>query len=146
VGTRIGPALGFRLARVTKLMREQVDAELRPHGLTQATWRPLVYLSTGGDGTSQKELAQALGVEGPSVVTLLDGLERRGLIRRQPDEVDRRVRRIFLTDAGRELQRKVHSIGEATERRMLAGIRRDDLDVFMRVLDVLDAALDENTV
>jgi MarR family transcriptional regulator for hemolysin len=48
--------------------------------MTEATWRPLVYVARLGAGVRQKELAIALGIEGPSLVRLLDGLERRRLI------------------------------------------------------------------
>ena len=49
-----------------------------------------------GDGVRQKELATALSIEGPSLVRLLDNLERRGFIERREDETDRRARGIYL--------------------------------------------------
>ncbi len=72
------------------------------YGLTDATWRPLAYVGKLGDGVRQKELATALSIEGPTLVRLLDNLERRGLIERREDETDRRARGIYLTRAGRE--------------------------------------------
>src|SRR5258708_29346283 len=88
---------GFRLARITRRLRQAVDGELHAFGLTEATWRPLAYLGRLGEGIRQKELAQALGIEGPSLVRLLDGLERRGLIERRENEGHRRPPGILFT-------------------------------------------------
>src|ERR1700750_953382 len=94
---------GFNVARLSRRLRQAVDAELRTFGLTDATWRPLAYVGRLGGGVRQKELATALGIEGPSLVRLLDSLERRGLIERREDESDRRARGIYLARARREL-------------------------------------------
>ena len=59
----------------------------------------------------QKELATALSIEGPSLVRLLDNLERRGLIERREDETDRRARGIYLTRAGRDLAVRAAKVG-----------------------------------
>ena len=77
---------GFRVARIARRLRQAVDAELRVLGLTEATWRPLAYVGRLGEGVRQRELAAALGIEGPSLVRLLDNLERRGLIERREHE------------------------------------------------------------
>src|SRR3977135_1138235 len=91
---------GFRVARIARRLRQAVDAELRVLGLTEATWRPLVYVRRLGDGVRQKELVTALSIEGPSLVRLLDNLERRGLIERREDETDRRAPGLYPTTPG----------------------------------------------
>src|ERR1043165_4104286 len=94
---------GFRVSRIARRLRQAIDAELSSFGLTEATWRPLAYVGRLGAGVRQKELAAALGIEGPSLVRLLDSLERRGLIERREDESDRRARGIYLTQAGHDM-------------------------------------------
>ena len=84
-------SFSFRLAYIARRLRQAVDDELRAYGLTDATWRPLVYVGRLGDGVRQKELAQALGIQGPSLVRLLDTLERHGLIERREQESRFRV-------------------------------------------------------
>ena len=108
---------GFRVARIARRLRQAVDAELRVLGLTEATWRPLVYVRRLGDGVRQKELATALSIEGPSLVRLLDNLERRGLIERRADESDRRARGIYLTRPGRDLAKRAAKVGHPRSRR-----------------------------
>ena len=68
---------GLLVARLSRRLRQAVDAEMRLIGLTEATWRPLIYLRSLGEGVRQKELATAMSIEGPSLVRLLDSLERR---------------------------------------------------------------------
>ena len=136
---------GFLVARLARRLRSAVDAELRAIGLTEATWRPLVYLRRLGDGVRQKELATALSIEGPSLVRLLDSLERRGLIERREDESDRRARGIHLTRSGRDLAVRAAKVGNAIQERLLAGVPAADLETCERVLGTLERELGERT-
>ena len=137
-----GSEFGFRVARIARRLRQAVDSELGAYGLTEATWRPLAYVGRLGDGVRQKELAAALGIEGPSLVRLLDSLERRGLIKRREHEGDRRVRGIYLTPPGRELQRRVLRIGDNIVQRLLAASHPDDLEACNRLFGAIERALD----
>lgn len=134
---------GFRVARIARRLRQAVDAELRVFGLTEATWRPLAYVGRLGDGVRQKELATALSIEGPSLVRLLDNLERRGLIERREDETDRRARGIHLTRAGRELAVRVAKVGTEIQARLLADVPPAELETCQRVLASIERELDE---
>src|SRR5215475_10047303 len=115
---------GFRVARIARRLRQAVDAELRL----------LVYVRRLGDGVRQKELATALSIEGPSLVRILDNLERRGLIERRADASDRRARGIHLTRAGRELARRAGKVRDEVPARALAGVTPAELRVCPRVL------------
>src|SRR6266404_7806280 len=125
---------GFRVARIARRLRQAVDSELGAYGLTEATWRPLAYVGRLGGGVRQKELATALGIEGPSLVRLLDNLERRGLIERREDESDRRARGIYLTPAGHDLAVRVAKVGTEIQLRLLASVPTEDLEICQRVL------------
>lgn len=134
---------GFRIARIARRLRQAVDAEVRSLGLTEATWRPLVYVRRLGDGVRQKELATALSIEGPSLVRLLDNLERRGLIERRADENDRRARGIHLTRAGRDLARRAAKVGGEIQARLLANVPADELAACQRVLAAIERELED---
>ena len=134
---------GFSVARIARRLRQAVDAELQVYGLTEATWRPLAYVGRLGGGVRQKELATALSIEGPSLVRLLDNLERRGLIERREDETDRRARGIYLTRAGRDLAVRVAKVGTEIQSRLLAKIPPTDLETCQRVLDRIERELEE---
>ena len=134
---------GLLVARLSRRLRQAVDSEMRLIGLTEATWRPLIYLRSLGDGVRQKELATAMSIEGPSLVRLLDSLERRGFIERREDENDRRARGIHLTRAGRDLAVRAARIGNDLQKRLLESVPAADLDICERVLETLERELEE---
>ena len=134
---------GFLVARIARRMRQAVDAEMRLIGLTEATWRPLMYVRSLGDGVRQKELATAMSIEGPSLVRLLDSLERRGFIERRENETDRRARGIHLTRSGRDLAVRAARIGNVFQSRLLAGVPLADLETCERVLQTLEREMEE---
>ncbi|MDB5578687.1 MAG: transcriptional regulator [Bradyrhizobium sp.] len=134
---------GFRATRISRRLRQLVDSELAAYGLTEATWRPLAYVGRLGAGVRQSELAVALGLEGPSLVRLLDNLERRGLIERREYKSDRRVRGIHLTPSGRELQRRVTSISDGVQQRLLAAASPVDLAACGRLFSLIEKALEQ---
>jgi MarR family transcriptional regulator for hemolysin len=134
---------GFLVARIARRLRQAVDAEMRLIGLTEATWRPLVYVRSLGDGVRQKDLASAMSIEGPSLVRLLDSLERRGFIERREDENDRRARGIHLTRTGRDLAMRAARIGNGFQTRLLSNVSPADLETCERVLETLEREMEE---
>ena len=71
---------------------------------------------------SQIELAQRLGIEGATLVAMLDRLARAGLIQRQPSPVDRRVKHIALTPDGAALYDAVRAEADAVRLELLRGV------------------------
>jgi MarR family transcriptional regulator for hemolysin len=134
---------GLLVARLSRRLRQAVDAEMRLIGLTEATWRPLIYLRSLGEGVRQKELATAMSIEGPSLVRLLDSLERRGFIERREDESDRRARGIHLTRTGRDLAVRAARIGNDLQKRLLERVPTADLETCERVLETLEREIEE---
>jgi DNA-binding MarR family transcriptional regulator len=55
------------------------------------------------DGITQRDLAEALHLSRPAITTMLQRMQKAGLIARRPDEADQRLMRVYLTDDGREL-------------------------------------------
>jgi MarR family transcriptional regulator for hemolysin len=137
---------GRRMFRLGQNWRRQVDQEMRQFGLTDATWRPLYYLGRFGDGMRQTDLAAALDIEGPSLVRLLDALERQGLVERLGDADDRRVKTTQVTAAGRELYEKVAAAYRRISTTLLADVTDADIAICHRVFGQVEAALDPNEV
>lgn len=126
--------------------RRSLDRRLATLGLTDATWTPLVHLQESGDGISQKDLAARVGIEGSSLVRLLDILVRGGLVERRTDEGDRRTRLIFLTDAGRQTLKDIRRELWLGEAELLADLTDAEiaalLDAFARIDERLRASED----
>ena len=91
---------GVRFSLLARRWRRALDAHLAEAGLSDATWVPLVHLQESGGGITQKELATLVGIDGSSLVRLLDILTRQGLVERRVDASDGRARLVHLTDAG----------------------------------------------
>lgn len=109
----------FRLGRLTRRWRQVLDSEVQASGLTDATWRPLMHLHLLGDGVRQKELAASVGIEGPSLVRLLDTLVAKGLVERSEDVTDRRAKQLRLTPEGRLFVTRIQTIVMSLENELL---------------------------
>lgn len=109
----------FHLSHLTRRWRRILDMEVQAMGLTDATWRPLLHLQILGDGTRQKDLAASVGIEGPSIVRLLDTLIAKGLIQRSEDTTDRRAKLLCLTPGGRLLVARIQETVIALENELL---------------------------
>lgn len=133
--------IGVQLVQLGRRWRRVLDEELSGYGLTDATWRPLFHLGRLGDGIRQTELAEALGIQGPSLVRLLDNLERDGLIVRREDQGDRRAKSLVMTEAGRRVYQQVQAVTEQVADRLFIGADPKDLAAVARLFAHLDSAL-----
>ena len=134
--------VGMTVARTARMWRNKLDERLSPLGLTQARWLVLMYLSRMGGEVLQKELALCVGVEGPTLVRVLDGLERMGFVQRRGVEGDRRARRVCLTSKADGVVNDIMRIGIKLRGEALAGISDEELERFFHVLEVILANLD----
>lgn len=132
---------GSRLFRLGLAWRREMDQGMRQLGLSDGTWRPVLHLGRKGDGLRQTELAASLGIEGPSLVRLLDRLERTGLLERRADPGDRRSKTLWLTPAGREALERIEAAYAATSDRLLGKIGAAELERCLEVLARIERAL-----
>ena len=72
---------------------------------------------------TQVALAQAINADKSRIIGVLDDLQQRGLIKRQPDAADRRVHLLSLTPAGDRLRRSVQAGIRRSEEEVLAACR-----------------------
>ncbi len=96
-------SMGFIINSTAKMFVKALDSELRKSiGVTFSQWKILVMLSIK-DGTTQKEIANGLGLEGATLIPILDKMEKDGLVVRKVDLADRRNNRIYRTDKAENL-------------------------------------------
>lgn len=114
--------IGMRIAETARRWRQLLDDRLRDTGLSQARWLALLHLHRLGDGVSQITLAQSIGIEGASLVRILDDLESRGLVERHADPQDRRAKRLVLTPDGALAMQQVEGIADALRSELLDGL------------------------
>ncbi|GAB3088089.1 MarR family transcriptional regulator [Bordetella muralis] len=126
---------------LSRAYRSVADNALSEYGLSQATAWPVILTGRLGDGVRQGALAEALGVEGPSLVRVLDQLVSSGLIERREDPNDRRARTIHLTPDGHALREQVEGVLVKLRREIFRDVSHDDLQACLRVFDTLKTAL-----
>jgi DNA-binding MarR family transcriptional regulator len=124
--------LGYELVLLMRAHRNAVAARLGDVGLHVGQEMLLARLWQE-DGRSQVELARDMGVEPPTVAKAVARLERGGMLERRADGVDRRVTRVWLTDAGRALREPVVELWRDVERQMFTGIEDDELETVRAV-------------
>lgn len=124
------------LWKVSRKMRTLFDARVRAEGLTLARARALIFLGKK-DCMTQTELADALEIEGPTLVPLLDSLEKQELIVRRPVDGDRRAKHIALTASGQEQAAYVDKLVKGFRGDVLKDISEEDLKVAIRVFQAM---------
>jgi DNA-binding MarR family transcriptional regulator len=93
---------GFHLRLAQAAAWSDLVAALQPFGLRPSGYSVLLILRAA-PGSRQQDIGAALGIQRPNLVTMIDGLEKRGLIRRAVDPADRRAYALSLTDEGARL-------------------------------------------
>lgn len=130
---------GLSVVRLGRRWRNAVDAELSKFGLTAATWRPLYYLGELGDGVRPKDLAEALDIERPSLVQLVDRLEAQGYVIRRDALDDRRSKTLHLTKTGRDIHARTIDVSIQVAARLTKGISDDDMRSCLSLFDRIAA-------
>ncbi|MGO4841037.1 MarR family winged helix-turn-helix transcriptional regulator, partial [Rhizobiaceae sp. 2RAB30] len=100
-----------------------------------------VTLSRLGDNVRQGQLADELGVEGPSLVRIVDLLLAEKLVGRVEDPVDRRAKMLSLTESGRKRVAEIERILGVLRADLLNEISGDELHVTVTVLERLESEL-----
>lgn len=127
----------------SRLWRLALDKRLKHLGIGQSGWVTIAMVAKSAEPMSQRALADLVGVEGPSMVSMLDRLERDGFVTRAPSPTDRRVKLVHLTDTGRTVYAEV--IGEAAPFRadLLAGLDPQALATATVLLETLKKRIED---
>ena len=130
------------LMGVARLYRREVDRRLVDHGLTDARAVPILHIARSGDGMRQGALADELGLEGPSLVRLLDQLCAAGLVERRDDPADKRAKTLHITARGRAMAAVAETALQKVRGEMLADVSFADLAATVRTLAAFRITLD----
>lgn len=132
---------GMHLVGLARRWRQALDARLSSEGLSDAAWAPLIHLQRLGDGVSQSELAAAVGLDGSSLVRLLDLLVEQGLVERQPHPSDRRIKRVCLTPIGRRTVTSIQQRLCVVEDELMADLDPDTTRTLLHAFEKIDARI-----
>jgi MarR family transcriptional regulator, transcriptional regulator for hemolysin len=136
---------GFIINRTARSLSRSMDIRLRNRvGLTFAQWRVLVLLTKTHDGLSQREIAEGLGLEAPSLIPIIDKLENDGFIERRVDRNDRRNNRIFRAKKTFEIWETTLECATRVLTIALAGLPEDNVQIMKEVLEKMWINLQAN--
>ncbi|AMB85373.1 MarR family transcriptional regulator [Pseudomonas agarici] len=135
---------GMQLAHMSRGWRAELDRRLAGLSLSQARWLVLLHLARFAQAPTQRELAQSVGVEGPTLARLLDSLETQGLVQRQAVLEDRRAKKIVLCPSACPLIEQIETIATALRHELFVGIDEEELRICMRVHSRILANLEKS--
>ena len=124
---------GFLVHDVARLLRTAYDRRMKEVGLTRSQWWVLNNLFWH-NGLNQAELAQVLEVERPTLGRLIDRLERKGWVKRREDPLDRRAKRIFLSEEVSPIIRTMRKLAAELRGDALRGVEETQREKFVDVL------------
>jgi MarR family transcriptional regulator for hemolysin len=132
-----GPPIGLILTRTAMTVSRAFDDTLAAVGGSLPIWLIVLSLKTRHLG-NQRELAQAVGIQGATMTHHLNAMETGGLITRRRDPANRRVHQVQLTDRGESLFQQLAGAAIAHDQRLRAGLSDDELTTLARLLDRLE--------
>ena len=118
--------LGLQMTRVSRIVSRAFDDALAEAGGSLPVWLVLISLKSG-QLASQRELADAIGIQGATLTHHLDAMESAGLVTRRRDPENRRLHLVELTPAGDALFARMRDAAMAFDERLRAGLSRPEV-------------------
>jgi len=133
--------VAFKLALVARRFRARFAERVESSSQTEARWSALYQLAREPRGLIQSELAERMGIQGPTLVRLLDALEAQGLVRRLSTPEDRRAKRVMIQPSGEAMVKEVDVIAAQLREGAFVGVTIEELRVTLQVLEKLGSTL-----
>jgi len=134
------PPIGLRLARTARVVSQAFERAMAEAGGSASTWQVLVLIRSQQWG-NQSEMAEALGITGPTLTHHLNAMESQGLVRRWREASNRRVQHVELTDEGIAMFDRLRHVAMRHDRRLRSGISEEETAELAALLDKLQAGL-----
>ena len=130
-------SIGYKVYRTSRAFQKAFDLELRKNVcLTLSQWR-VINILVSFNGITQKEIADKLELEAPSLIPMIDKLQSLELVERRSDPKDRRINRIYLTKKAESLYESMHECGLSIIKSATKGIDQDQLNIVTKYLDMI---------
>ncbi|WP_349947813.1 MarR family transcriptional regulator [Lacrimispora sp. BS-2] len=126
--------IAFVTCKGAKDLADSLEKRLNNFNITRSQWIALYYIKNNNMIT-QKQLADKMSLKEPSVVRLIDKMERYGWVNRISSNDDKRMKFLILTDSGKEIETAMLDVAEKFKSDVLNGISFEDLDVFKSTLN-----------
>jgi len=127
--------IGMLMSQVDRLCTKKFVQNARKFGMdiSQDQWMVIGPIWKQ-KGISQKEIAEYCGKDKTSVTKIIDTLEKKNLLVRYSDQIDQRIKRVVLSNKGKDLMKNVMPVIEQTRNEVLSGINSKEVETFKIVL------------
>ena len=127
--------IGMLMSQVDRLCTKKFVQNARKFGMdiSQDQWMVIGPIWKQ-KGISQKEIAEYCGKDKTSVTKIIDTLEKKNLLVRYSDQIDQRIKRVVLSNKGKDLMKNVMPVIEQTRNEVLSGINSEEVETFKIVL------------
>ena len=122
-----------RFGDLVRPWRGQISRHVKPLGLTFMQWTTLTQLSNIDEDVVQKDLASLVGIDGPTMVGVLDRLVEGEFVERRVATHDRRANTVHLTAGGRTILRQADTELDKLRDALLEGLTDSELETCIRV-------------
>jgi MarR family transcriptional regulator, transcriptional regulator for hemolysin len=128
-------SIGFIVNKAARAFVKALDSELHDRvGITVGQWKVIVML-VKHNGLTQKEIADKLGLEGPTLIPVIDKMEKEELVLRKVDPSDRRNNRIYRTEKADALWDRMMQCASKVRQASVKEISEADLKIMRAALD-----------
>lgn len=131
--------VGYSMKRAFMVIRADLARTLEPFELRMMTFTALTLVADN-PGLSQSQLAQAMAVERPNLVVIVDELETRGLIIRDRVPTDRRTYALTITPEGEALLAEATAAVYAHENEIMGGLSAEEEAALIATLNRIESA------
>lgn len=117
--------------------RYKTEKYLAEYGVTQPQSALLLVLHKSiqsGEKINRKYLQETMQLSGPTITGLLEGLEKKHIIKRNINEQDKRALDIVITPSGMELVNKIQLVMTDQEHTIVKGMSQDEISLFYKLL------------
>lgn len=133
--------LAQTLIQVTRSYKAAANQLAADFELSHASAWPIVMIARLGDAARPGLVAEAVGIEPPSLVRIIDQLVAAGLVLRQDDPSDRRAKTLSLTAEGKRVAEQLEMALVPFRRELFKGMAPADIEACLRVLSQLETVL-----
>ena len=137
-------SIGRLIYKTSQIMRNYAEKLLKPYDLTVEQFHLLKQTSLD-NGISQNVICQLVEKKPANITRILDRLEKKKWVKRQPNPSDRRSSLVFLTSEGDRIIDEVSTLFESYSGRFVEGISPGDEDLFRSVLEKINNNLNKLT-
>ena len=129
-------SIGFVINRIGKSLINVIDQELRrKFSITFGQWKVLIIIANSDQNITQKDIADKLALEGPTLIPILDKLEKDGFVVRKTDTKDRRINRIYLTQRAEEFLNDTIECVTQIKKVCLNNLSEDEISITKNTLE-----------